>query len=601
MAFYGDPLLWLALACSVIAMVSGRRGWLWAAAGFLWAASAILLIALVTTDFSLVYVARTTSLSTPWPYRVAAFWGGMEGSLLFYVALTASVGAVGVRYRWDTRIVAAVVLFLAAISSVAVNPFATMDVPAVDGEGLLAILQHPAMIYHPPILYLGLVSLVVPFASTFALLRGETDRIGWFTAVRPWLLGSWLLLTVGMAAGSNWAYVELGWGGFWAWDPVENTSLMPWLAITAFMHLSLTAGAEGRFRRSLMGLAVTPFVLSLVGVYLTRSGVTGSIHSFAEDPRLGRMLLVASGLTAVAVGVAITRADKGIPVQNWRLDRAGWLTLSGLASTLAMALVLVGSAYPAVSSVFLNRAVSVAPRFFVVTIFPVALVMIVGVALSMRVHPFVLAVVGVSSVSALGLWLGFSAAVLLAGVALAVVVLLLAEFRHRSPSARRNRALIAHVGVAILLGAFGASALGDTFRGTMRPGDSVVVAGEEFTLLGVEIGERGRISFAQATFQVGDRLMKPEIRAYETQTLPVAEPVLLSSPFRDRIAAISLLFPDAETVEVSLFVRPMVWWVWVGAALLALSGLLYFVSRGEAVSERRPAATARQPRADTTT
>ncbi|MCI0678383.1 MAG: cytochrome c biogenesis protein CcsA, partial [Actinobacteria bacterium] len=233
----GSLALWGAIVVITVSLVLPRRRIVvWTGVGLAVAATLALVVALLANDFSLSYVAETTSRATPWPYRLAALWGGMEGSLLFYATLTVLIGMAGTRASVERRVVSLVALGLLVLTALASNPFSTLDIPAVDGAGLLAILQHPAMIYHPPILYLGLTVLVVPFARTVGAVLGGGVDLSWSATTRRWLTASWTLLAVGMVAGANWAYVELGWGGFWAWDPVENTSLMPWLATTVFLH-----------------------------------------------------------------------------------------------------------------------------------------------------------------------------------------------------------------------------------------------------------------------------------------------------------------------------------------------------------------------------
>ena len=278
-------------------------------------ATVILVVALLTHDFSLAYVVKTTSRATPWPYRVSALWGGMEGSMLFYAAMLLGVGAWGVRRRGylEHRLVAGLGFAALLLTTLATNPFDRLAIPAVDGQGLLAILQHPAMVYHPPILYLGLTSLIVPFVITAGALARKEEARTWIPTARRAAFVPWTLLTLGMVAGANWAYVELGWGGFWAWDPVENTALMPWLGLTVFLHLSRITRRDGRARRWTVFFALFPFASSVLGVYLTRSGATGSIHSFAEDPVVGRALLLAAAASAVAVSWMAVRSPRGLP------------------------------------------------------------------------------------------------------------------------------------------------------------------------------------------------------------------------------------------------------------------------------------------------
>lgn len=552
----------------------------------------MLTLALFAGDFSLAYVAETTSRATPWPYRMAALWGGMDGSMLFYTAMVSVVGASAVRGSVPVRTVSAVGLGLLIITVFLANPFVVTPIPAVDGIGLLAILQHPAMVYHPPILYLGLTVLVVPFAETVGFVVANGRRDLWMARARRWLYGSWALLTLGMAAGANWAYVELGWGGFWAWDPVENTALMPWLAITVFLHSSRLEEATGRLRRWNVLFAALPFALTILGVYLTRSGATGSIHSFAEDPVVGRVLIVAAAVVAVLAVVGSLRSSQGEPWGRARLDRSGWLGLN--ASMLAIVLVFVtaGSAYPAFVSVFLDRTVTVDSRYFVATILPIAVVIASSLYLAVGRNRLAFVTVATLAAAAAALVAGLRPGLILLVPAAASSLLLAPGVWRRRRVDRVFVSRLAHLGMALLLLGVAGSSLGGDFTGSMRPGDQVTVAGHEVVLVSVDTGEADRFVFVRADFTVDGSPVSPEIRAYEDQTVPVAEPALRSGLTEDVIVAVSLLFPDGETVQVSVFVRPVVTLVWLGAIVMGLAGLLALFSRAAAAAEPRRSATA---------
>lgn len=599
-AFAGSGLLWVSAGLAAVAVLPRFGRLLGAAAGCAAASTLVLGFALLTNDFALSYVAETSSLQTPWPYRISALWGGMEGSMLFYAAMTTVLAWVGLRRRRSAPVGAGVAALLLAFTGVFSSPFTRLDLPAVDGNGLLALLQHPAMIYHPPILYLGLTSLVVPFAMTVTAVARKKTGGGWLKVVRRWLLISWTLLTFGMVAGANWAYVELGWGGFWAWDPVENTALMPWLATTVFLHVSRVYERDGRLGRWTAAFGALPFALTVLGVYLTRSGSTGSIHAFAEDPIIGRILLIAAVAAVLAVGLVAFRAQKGEPWERVGLGRDTWLAASGALVAAALVFVTIGSAYPAYVSVFLGDEVSVGSRFFVSAVYPLALVMapLMGLAFSTKwsrlaitrreINMMLLVFVATAG-------LAFAVAVrrlipiaLLALSAASLVVLIgsLAVRRARRSALAGH---LAHIGLAmVLIGAAGSS-LGDDFEGAMRPGDQVEVAGEVVRLESISTGDEDRFIFVRAVFDVGGATARPEIRAYEDQSLPVAEPALVSDPLGDVVVAISTVTSDASEVAVSVFVRPMVWWVWVGALVLALAGLIALSSTGAtgAVPRRR--------------
>jgi len=586
----GPVAVWAAISFAVVALVAGRRWALVVSASASAAAAVVLAVALISADFSLAYVAETTSLATPWPFRLAALWGGMDGSMLFYTAMSLVLAGGALKERVPVRAAATVGLGLLLITIFFANPFEVLDLPAVDGVGLLAILQHPAMIYHPPILYLGLTTLLVPFALTMAMMTGGGDRAVWMARTRRWLYASWTLLTVGMAAGANWAYAELGWGGYWAWDPVENTALMPWIAATVFLHTSRIEETTGRFRRWNVMFAGLPFALTVMGVYLTRSGATGSIHSFAEDPVVGRILLIAA---AVAIAVVSSLAVRSQPGATWgpmRLDRIGWLSANALLLTAALVFISAGSAYPAFVSVFLGRSVSVDSRFFVVTVLPIAVAVAVSLTvgllrrwLTFTVVTSLAAVIGVAvSGPRIGVLLLAPAAGSLAAITTALI--------RQRVRGRLLTAHLAHAGMALFLLAVAASSFGANFSGTMRPGDTVELAGHNLTLRTIETGEEDRYVFVRAAFELDGSPIAPQIRAYEDQDSPVAEPAVRTSPVDDVIVAVSLIFPDGETVEVSAFVRPLVMWVWVGAALMGLAGLAALLARdGAAAGPRRPA------------
>ncbi len=576
----------------------------------------LLVLALITGDFSIDYVVRTTSISTPWPYRLAALWGAMEGSLLFYSSLSLAIGVVAVaridqNLRLGSRSVVALVggglLLLTALMA---NPFATLDIPAVDGEGLVAILQHPAMVYHPPILYFGLTSLLVPFAITVAALgQRNLDQV-WIETTRRWILLSWTVLTFGIVAGANWAYVELGWGGFWAWDPVENTSLMPWIVATIFLHTSRVQLRDGRLARWNAILAMLPFALTVLGVYLTRSGVTGSVHAFAESDEIGRVLLTLFVVVVAFVlwrGIRAPRGSDWDPIRPWGRDT--WLGIQGGLLGAALTFVLIGSAYPAYISVFTGATTSVDPTFFVTLILPLAFLLLIGAALAMRTSWLgdgddvaagmrLLALFIVMAIGMAYLTLGFTASwgFLLLVMALASGAALIVDLIRRRPSGRVLVGYLAHVGLAaVLIGAAGSS-LGDEFRGGMTPGDSVAVGGYEVRLDSVETGEEGRYIFVVAELTLlrnGQPVdtVTPQIRAYEDQPLPIPEPVLRSTPRGDIVFAVSRVNQDASGVEVNVFVRPLVFWVWAGGLLIAIAGVVGLIGRGGAFGGRHQEAT----------
>jgi cytochrome c-type biogenesis protein CcmF len=613
----GQAFLWgaviLALAAGLLPW-TGTRLRLRGTAILASMAAAVLVYSLLTHDFTLEYVVRTTSRATPWPYRISALWGGMEGSMLFYSAMLLGVGAYGLRRAGEVerRIVAFVGAGLLLLTALASNPFARLDIPAVDGRGLLAILQHPAMIYHPPILYLGLTALVVPFAMVIgAIVRRETDARGWLVPVRRALLFPWTMLALGMVAGANWAYVELGWGGFWAWDPVENTALMPWLAATVFFHTQRVTARDGRLRRWTVFFAALPFALSVLGIYLTRSGATGSIHSFAEDPVVGRILLGAALVVGAMVSWTAWRLEKGTRWTEFGVGRDTWLGASAVLVGVVLVFVLVGSAYPAYVSVFTGDTMVLDSRYFVTTVLTPALVLalVVGFALQTNWKRH-----GIETRDLVAFAAGAMAAVILmglaaevtrpAGLALAVIAGGAIGVMVRNLDRRRlvDPARLAHLGLAMVLIGAGGSALGADAASRLRVGESLEVGSHVIELVGVSTGEADRYVYAEGRFLVDGRVeLAPQIRGYEDQTLPVAEPALWSTPMADVIVAVSMLTPEVDGFDVAVFVRPMVWWVWAGAVVLTLAGLVAIRGPIGVGATRRRSATTAQPPTGTTT
>lgn len=608
----GTFALWAAVVAAAASLFYRPRALVRVATALAILATCVLAFALLTNDFSLAYVAKTTSRATPWPYRVSAVWGGMEGSMLFYVSMLLAVGSWGVRRRGglEHRVVAAVGLGGLLLTALATSPFVRLDIPAVDGQGLLAILQHPAMVYHPPILYLGLTSLVVPFALAIgAVVRREEVR-QWVPPVRRTLLVPWTLLTLGMVAGANWAYVELGWGGFWAWDPVENTALLPWLAATVYLHTSRVTQRDGRLRRWTVFFALFPFALSVLGVYLTRSGVTGSIHSFAEDPVVGRILLTAALVVAIGVCWAGIRTERGPAWTGSGKTRPSWLGASAVLVGAITMFVLVGSAYPAYVSVFTGDTLVLDTTYFVTMVLPPAIViaLLIGFAMQtnwlghgVKASDGVVFAIGAAISATLMLWVAEEVAPwgLILAIAAGGAVALVA--RHLRGSVFEP-ARLAHLGLAMVLVGAGASSLGTDAAARMREGEAIEVGSHRLELVEVTTGETANFVYAEGRFLVDGRVeLRAQIRGYEEQSLPVAEPALWSTPVADVIIAVSLMTVEADGFDVAVFVRPMVWWVWAGALVLTLSGVLALRGRAGVGAGPRRAATTGRPAAGTTT
>ena len=594
----GRLALALALVASgaaVGASVTGRAAWgrrtLGAAVACVAVAVAALAHALVQGDWALTYVADFTSRDTPRPYRLAALWAGMAGSLLLWTWFVGVAGVVAV--RWCRRRlpeveapvaggVAALVAVLVALLLWATDPFARLQIPAIDGAGLTPVLRHPAMLYHPLLLYAGQVALLAPFAIALAARWRRLPASAWLPGARAFMLAALTLLGIAMVAGAHWAYVELGWGGYWAWDPVENTALLPWLAALAFLHVARRGSGAGAAR-----LASLACVLGLGGAFLTRSGATGSVHAFAEAAVVGRVLagvLVAVAAAAVAVEVRAPRAPVAPSAPLLSRERA--LTVSAAVLGGLLAVVAVGTALP----LFRRDGVVVTGRYFAAVTWPFALVVLglSGIGPRLRWGATAWADAGrrlvpglaAASLGAVLAWAALDApsplAVAAAAFGAASAALTVAEL-----VARRDRraaaGLLAHLGVAVLLVGVVGTSTGVHRGGVLGPGQRVAVRGYALTLDRIDAADAaGPGAAVRATVDVrrgGRRLGALQPVAMLTgagQRVSVAG--LRSTPFEDLQVTLRAIGPDGTEVVVDVTVLPMMQWVWWGG-LLAVAGL----------------------------
>ena len=387
-----------ALVAGVLAARLGRRrlafsaqNALVAAFGSTLVASAVLFAALARSDFSFTYVARTTSEALPMPYKLSAFWGGQEGSLLLWLLVLTGFGAAAVLLNrrwardlvvWAVPVFAAVGTFFAFLVVAVASPFATQAAPA-DGAGMTPSLQNPYMLAHPPLLYLGYVGLTVPFAFALgALVSGRLDE-RWLVATRRWTLVAWTALGVGQLLGAHWAYEEVGWGGYYAWDPVENAALMPWLAATAFLHSVMIQEKRGMLRIWNVSLVVLAFALSLFGTFLTRSGVVNSIHSFTQSS-IGPWFLAFIALTvAASIGVVVWRLPQlrsPTRLESVVSREAAFLYNNLLLLALCLA-IFWGVVYPLLSEAVRGEAVVLGRSYydFFLRAFGLPLLLLMGI------------------------------------------------------------------------------------------------------------------------------------------------------------------------------------------------------------------------------
>ncbi|MGY0194174.1 heme lyase CcmF/NrfE family subunit [Leptothrix sp. BB-4] len=581
----------------------------------------------VTHDFSILYVASNSNSALPLPYRIAGIWGGHEGSLLLWMLMLAGWMMAVALFSRDlpmpvlARILA--VMGLVAVGFLAFtlltsNPFERMWPPAPDGRDLNPLLQDPGMVIHPPMLYMGYVGFAVAFAFAIAALIGGNLDAQWARWTRPWTTVAWMFLTIGIALGSWWAYYELGWGGWWFWDPVENASFMPWLVGTALIHSLAVTEKRGSFKNWTVLLAIIAFSLSLVGTFLVRSGVLSSVHAFATDPARGLFIL---GFLVIVIGSSLTlyawRAPSvGLGARFGLLSRETLLLGNNVMLVVAMAAVLLGTLYPLLLDALNLGKISVGPPYFdtvfVPLMIPVVFLMGVGpmtrwkqaelpdLARRLRWAAVVALVGGLAS----GWWAGHIGVMSSIGLALAwwiaasVATDLWEKVRPLPGVAtvgQRLRQLqratlgmmVAHLGVAAFI--FGVTMVRtyEVERDVkMRLGDTTTVSGYTFTFLGVRevpgpnyTAARGQIKVTREGSDEKVAEMYPEKRIYRVQRNPMTEAAIESGLARDLYVSLGEPVDDNEAWIVRVYVKPFVDWIWSGCFVMALGGLLAATDR----------------------
>lgn len=577
----------------------------------------VLTAAFVTQDFSVRYVAENSNSLLPLAYRYSAVWGAHEGSLLLWALVLALWnGAVA---RWSRQlpmVVLARVLGVLGIIGVGFlafliftsNPFARLLPAPLEGHDLNPLLQDPGLIIHPPMLYLGYVGFAVPFAFAIAaLLEGRVDA-RWLRWTRPWTNVAWGFLTLGIALGSWWAYYELGWGGWWFWDPVENASFMPWLAGAALIHSQAVTEKRGSFASWTLLLAIAAFALSLLGTFLVRSGVLTSVHSFAADPSRGTFILIF--LALVIGGALLLYALRAGALGNddprrgfMPISRETLLLANNLLLAAACAMVLLGTLYPLLADALGLGKVSVGPPYFgtlfLLLMAPLVALLPFGPLVNWQRDQASRTLAMLAPWAALALLLGVIAYFMApqgalktaAGVtAAAWVALGTARFvwtRLRGNgrfNAEMVGMLLAHGGVAVFLaGALLVEALNVQREVALSPGQSLQVSGYELRFEGVDhqqgpnySADRGHVRVMQGDRQIA--LLHPEKRAYASGGQMMTEAGIHARLNGDIYVALGEpLGNNAWAVRVH--VKPFVRWIWLGALLMALGGFVTAADR----------------------
>ncbi|MEO6256514.1 MAG: heme lyase CcmF/NrfE family subunit [Sphingomicrobium sp.] len=573
-------------------------------------AFAMLVLVFARTDLSVALVAANSHSAKPMIYKLAGTWGNHEGSMLLWVTVLALAGAglaIGSRRLSRTTLIAALgaqgalALGFYAFLLLASNPFARLDPAPLEGRGLNPLLQDPGLAFHPPTLYLGYVGLSVAFSlAVGALITGEVDRaLG--RAMRPWVLGAWILLTLGITAGSYWAYYELGWGGWWFWDPVENASLMPWLAATALLHSVNVLAARGALRAWTMMLGMIAFSMSMVGTFLVRSGILTSVHSFAVDPTRGTFLLALLGIYVGAAFVLFAlrtgRLKEGAPFEL--VSRESGLVANNLLLTVILGTVFVGTLYPLFVEALSGDKLSVGPPYFNAVAGPLALILAtliaVGPLLSWRRDRR--AVLGKLTIPALiaatALAISLFAAPeigLLPRLGLTVAAwLVVASWL---PLTRRNPLrmplstwgmALAHFGVAVALAGMASdSAFTRERLAAVRPGETLRVGPWLVKLedLAPAVGPNWTAIEAELRASRGDGVLvlKPQTRFFTDPPTETNEAAIATTLGGQLYTVVGK--PDgAGRWQLRLWWKPFVTLIWLGGVLIALGGLLALAGR----------------------
>ncbi len=623
-----------------IALMSVGRSAAHGQLAFIIIAYVCLTYAFITSDFSVKLAASHSHTQTPLIYKITGVWGNHEGSLLLW-AMTLSIWTVAVSVfsrNLPEAFMARVMGVLGWISVgfisftlVTSNPFERLLPAVAEGRDLNPLLQDPGMIIHPPLLYMGYVGFSVAFAFAIAaLLTGRLDA-AWARWSRPWTTVAWVFLTAGIAIGSGWAYYELGWGGWWFWDPVENASFMPWLLGTALMHSLAVTEKRGAFRSWTILLAISTFSLSLLGTFLVRSGVITSVHAFAVDPARGLYILA---LLVLVIGISLLlfawRAPKMAGGGSFDLvSRDSGLLANNVLLAVVTGAVLLGTLYPLFLDAFNLGKISVGPPYFEATFVPlmapVVFLMVVApfmrwkgdtisrVARKLAPALLISLVLGVGSAFMIGhvTWRTVLGLSLAAWVLIGTLQLLYVRLAERQGAAipARLRGIpsawwgmwTAHLGIGIFI--IGVTMIGslESHRDVqMKEGQRAELGGYTFVFRGAGMVDGPNYQAARAVIDVyrGERpwtTMTPEKRFYVASAMPMTQVSLDIGPFRDLYVSLGDQL-DNETWLVNLHIKPFISWIWAGCILMGLGGIFAASDRRyRRLAERSvPAGSARQ-------
>jgi cytochrome c-type biogenesis protein CcmF len=572
----------------------------------------------VRTDLSVALVAKNSHSLKPLVFKLAGAWGNHEGSMLLWVSIMALAGGLiaAVERRLPERTMRATLgaqgfigLGFYAFLLFSSNPFERLSPPAAEGLGLNPLLQDYGLAFHPPTLYLGYVGLSIAFSFAVGALLTRQVTPDFARAMRPWVLGAWIFLTLGITAGSYWAYYELGWGGWWFWDPVENASLMPWLAATALLHSASVLAARDALRSWTIMLGVVAFSMSMVGTFLVRSGILTSVHAFAVDPERGSFILVLLGIYIIgALTLFAVRAGTVAEGERFSVtSREAALVVNNVALSAVLGIVLLGTLYPLLTEA-MGFKVSVGPPYFnpVGAIFVVPMLIVLAIGPMLRWRRDSLARVRTRAFAVLGLLVAVAVVLAFAtdvgllpllGMALAAAVAagsvmpLVGRSLARLPLATWGMVL-AHLGVAVaLFGMAADSAFTKERLVAASPGDSAEVGPWHVTLESVEpvAGPNWTAIEARLQARYGDgpaTPLSPQSRSFWTPPQTTNESALLTRWNGQLYASLGEETEDGRW-PLRLWWKPFVTWIWYGGVLIALGGLLALIGRVASDLKRR--------------
>jgi cytochrome c-type biogenesis protein CcmF len=611
------------------ALIAGGVGLFHMLTALMLVASAIIVHAFVTGDYSIQYVQRYSNSAQPLFYKLASYWGGLDGSVMFWVTLLAMSGSAAIyvnRQRtrelipWVVATIAAVQMFFLFLMVVHNNPFNTfLTEHPTDGSGLSPLLQNYYMAIHPPMLYLGFVGMTIPFAFGMAALASGHLDDGWLRAVRRWTMAAWLFLTVGLTLGALWAYEELGWGGYWGWDPVENAGLLPWFTATAFLHSVMVQERRGMLKVWNVSLVILTFFLTIFGTFMTRSGVVQSVHAFGEDRELAWLFTIFMVVTLiVSFGLVIYRMPllrARNELDSWASREAAFLANNWILLFAAF-FTLFATMFPTLSEAVTGERLTVAAPFFNTWLTPVGLLLLaltgIGPLMAWRkttvtnlvqqfLWPVVAAVVVLGAVLLVGLPLWASGVCfILCGF---VLTSILQEFvrgasvRRRATgtdvftalvglfarSRRRYGGYIVHVGIVLAFIGFAGGAYDRSESASMQPGDSVEVAPYTIRYVALSITQDAQKQMVTAELEVL-RDGEPLSRMYPARWYyagregePTTEVALRRGVDQDLYLVLAGYDAGAQQADLQIRINPLVNWIWIGVAVMMIGSLIAYL------------------------